>query len=124
MRAAVRRHYHLPRLQQLFALLAVFYLTIGVHLLHPLFHDSHSHETETALCYHHSEEHHHAPCPLHDYCQTIHHLDLSVHPEIAFLRCVEQQAILYANQPVLPNHATGCPVRAPPAYNQHFSIPC
>ncbi|MBW2187014.1 MAG: hypothetical protein JRG71_11660 [Deltaproteobacteria bacterium] len=58
------------------ALLAIYYLSIGVHLIHPLFHQHdgdhycYSHSEAEFACHHDDEGPH---CPIHLFCQLTDH---------------------------------------------------
>nr|WP_320115838.1 hypothetical protein [uncultured Desulfuromonas sp.] len=114
MAATSRYRRSVPVLSLWLTALAVFYLTIGVHLLHPLFHRGHEHSANHGLSYHHSEHHHHASCPLHDYCQTIQHFDLADGAScVSFFSLAAPYAGSVHQQ--IPQHVNATyPARAPP----------
>lgn len=114
MVATSRYRRSVPALSLWLAVLAVFYLTIGVHLLHPLFHPSHAECGRHELSYQQSEAHHHSPCPVHDYCQTIHHLDLADVELAVSLFPLVTPYIQPCHQRIQQHCNSTCSARAPP----------
>lgn len=96
---------------------AVFYLTVGVHLLHPLFHLSHHHQHEDshAPAYHCSESHHHAPCPLYHYCKSLNHLHLVSAPAVKAAYVLTDNALSFPRKFSPQQPDTAHPARAPPS---------
>ncbi|WP_321531424.1 hypothetical protein [uncultured Desulfuromonas sp.] len=115
MTATSRHRRSVPTLSLWLTALAVFYLTIGVHLLHPLFHQSHEDSTHHALAYQDSEQHHHAPCPLRDYCQTIHHFDLADAAPAVPIFSLDAVYIRPIYRQIQQHLDTSYPARAPPS---------
>jgi hypothetical protein len=66
------------------------------------------------LSYQQSEAHHHRPCPVHDYCQTIHHLDLAEAASSVSLFPLVTPYIQPAHQQTQQHLNRTCPARAPP----------
>ncbi|MDY0191541.1 MAG: hypothetical protein RBR22_12500 [Desulfuromonas sp.] len=115
MASALRQRQSVPRFNLWVAALAVFYLTIGVHLLHPLFHQKHDNSYNYATSYHNAEHHHHAPCPLHDYCLTIHHLNIADDVyTIRLLMPTERCNARFKQRVPHQYHLASTPARAPP----------